>query len=174
MGPGRKHGLVVRPLRPGEARQYLEIHRSAVRGIAAPDYPDEVIEAWAPLPIGDGDVSAIEDDETEIRLIAELNGQPAGMGALVPEQSELRACYVTPAAARRGVGRALVNEIERRARAAGVAELQLVSSLTAERFYAALGYDVVRRTEHVLRSGVRMSAVEMRKNLGRPVEKKSA
>ncbi|HJR61087.1 MAG TPA: GNAT family N-acetyltransferase [Vicinamibacterales bacterium] len=165
MGPGRNRGLVVRPLRPGEARRYLEIQRTAVRGIAASDYPDDVIEAWAPLPIAEGDVSAIEGDETEIRLIAELNGQPAGMGAFVPEHSELRACYVTPGAARRGVGRALVNEIERRARAAGLAELRLVSSLTAERFYAVLGYEVVRRTEHVLRSGVRMSAVEMRKNL---------
>ena len=157
--------LSVRPLRPGEARRYLEIHRAAVRGIASNDYPARVIDAWAPVPIADADVQAIEDDQTEIRLIAELDGEPVGMGAFVPQHSELRACYVAPAAARKGVGRALVNEIERRARAAGLSELHLVSSLTAERFYADLGYQVLGQTEHVLHSGARMPAVHMRKDL---------
>ena len=43
--------------------------------------------------------------------------------------------------------------------------LELDASLNAEPFYAALGYEAVERGEHVLRSGLRMAAVKMRKNL---------
>lgn len=72
---------------------------------------------------------------------------------------------MAPFALRRGVGTALVLEIERLARKAGLTELQLLASVTAEPFYAALGYHVEARTEHVLRSGQPMVAVKMRKRL---------
>jgi hypothetical protein len=35
-----------------EARRFLEIHHTSVRGLAANDYPTNVIEAWA-APITD-------------------------------------------------------------------------------------------------------------------------
>ena len=79
--------------------------------------------------------------------------------------SELRACYVAPSAARRGVGSALVAEIERIGREHGLLYLRLDSSLTAQPFYTALGYQVEERHEHVLSSGVAMIAIKMRKQL---------
>ncbi len=45
----------------------------------------------------------------------------------------------------------------------GLPFLQLDSSLTAEAFYKARGYEVQGRSEHVLRSGQRMTCVQMRK-----------
>jgi GNAT superfamily N-acetyltransferase len=71
----------------------------------------------------------------EIRLVAELDGTPAGIGALVVERSELRACYVHPSVARRGCGSALVREIERLACEHGLSHLELAASLEAEAFY---------------------------------------
>jgi putative acetyltransferase len=103
--------------------------------------------------------------DSEIRLVAELDGELVGIGALVLAESELRACYVVPDAARRGVGSALVAEIERTARHHRLTHLELLSSLTAEPFYRALGYEVEGRVEHVLGSGGRMAAVKMRKTL---------
>jgi putative acetyltransferase len=103
--------------------------------------------------------------DNEIRIVAELDGAVVGIGALVVADSELRACYVAPAAARNGVGSALVAEIERMARHHGLTHLELLSSLTAEPFYRALGYEVEDRVEHVLGSGDRMAAVKMRKGL---------
>jgi len=122
-------------MRSGEARRFLEIHHDAVRGIAAKDYPAAVIDAWAPLPITD---QAVE---------------------------RLRACYVAPAAARRGVGAALVAEIERIARVHGLADLRLESSLTATPFYAALGYIAVKPGALFIAPGVPMTTLEMRKLL---------
>jgi hypothetical protein len=44
--------------------------------------------------------------------------------------------------------------------------LHLTSSLNAEGFYAAHGYEVRERGEHTLRTGYRLAAVKMHKILG--------
>ena len=156
--------VVVRPLRTDEAKTFLEIQRAAVRGLAAKDYSADIIDGWAPLPITEEMIlEFLKNREHEIRLIAELDGRPAGIAALVVAKSELRACYVMPDAARNGVGTALVNEVERIARLKGLAHLNINSSLTAEPFYAVQGYETRGRFEHIQRSGQRMAAVEMRK-----------
>jgi putative acetyltransferase len=156
--------IVVRPLRPDEHRTFLELHARSIRGLAAAHYPAEVIDAWT-VPITDGDLQAFaENRHQEIRLMAEIDGAPAGLGALVVESSELRACYVVPEAARRGVGTAIVREIERLARQHGLAALELLSSLNAEPFYRSLGYQALERTELSMR-GQPMAAIRMRKTL---------
>ena len=157
--------IIVRRLRADEGRVYLEIVNSAVRGLAAHHYSPDVIAAWA-VPVTDESVDALMlNPDHEIRVIAELDGTPVGIGALIVETSELRACYVAPEAARRGCGSALVREIERLARENGLRRLHLVASLNAEPFYAAHGYQVRERCEHVLRSGQAMAAVSMEKRL---------
>ncbi len=88
-----------------------------------------------------------------------------GVGAVVPRLRELRACYVSPENGRTGVGRMIVAELETIARAEAAPFLIVESSLTALSFYTALGYDVLRRGEHVLSSGAAMAAVIMRKAL---------
>ena len=158
--------ISVRQMRPEDARMFLEVHHAAVRGIAARDYPPAVIEDWAPLPITDGAVERfLANPEKEVRLVAEIDGEIVGIGVWVVEESELRACYVLPSAARKGVGSAIVREIERMARENGTVSLHLVASVTSESFYKALGYDVQGRGEHALQSGRRMACVIMRKIL---------
>ncbi len=153
-------------MRPEDARSFLEVHRAAVHGIASRDYPPDVIDAWAPIPITDDAIAEVlANRDREIRLVAERDGAIVGMGALVVENSELRACYVSPHAGRQGVGTAIAAELERLARHNGLVHLTLESSITAEPLYTRLGYEVLERGEHVLRSGVRMAAVKMRKAL---------
>jgi putative acetyltransferase len=43
----------VRELSNEEARAFLDVHHAAVRGIAAKDYPPEVVDDWAPMPVTD-------------------------------------------------------------------------------------------------------------------------
>jgi putative acetyltransferase len=162
----RTANVVSRSMRADEARRFLEIHRAAVRGLAVKDYPLSVIDQWAPLPITDAMVEQfLTNPDDEIRLIAELDGVTVGIGALVTAAYELRACYVVPDFARLGVGAAIVSEIERIACQHRLDYLQLESSVTAELFYAELGYQVVERGEHVLASGTPMAATTMRKEL---------
>jgi putative acetyltransferase len=158
--------IFVRPMQPDEARRFLEIHHASVRGLAAADYPPAVIDAWAPLAVTDAALGRfVANRDSEIRLLAEIDGSPAGIGAIVLSNSELRACYVLPSAARRGVGSALVVEIERIAREHRLDHLHVESSLTAEPFYTALGYEIERRGDLTIAPGVGMAAVRMRKDL---------
>ena len=157
--------VTVRPLGVNEERTFLEIHTRSVRGLAAPHYPAEVIDAWT-LPITDKTLAELsQNPDGEIRLIAELDGEPVALGVLVVSNEELRACYVVPEAARKGVGTALVSEIERIARQHGLRRLELFASINAEPFYTSLGYRSNGRTEFVLRTGQPMSAVKMEKEL---------
>ena len=157
--------VTVRPLRDDEIRLYLEIHERSIRGLAGSHYSQDAIEGWVVPPTDENIHRLTLNAEREIRLMAELDGRPVGIGALVLEKSELRAVYVAPEGARRGCGSALVREIERIARNNDVARLKLDASLNAERFYAGLGYNVVERTEVTLPNGHTMAAVRMEKVL---------
>ena len=153
---------LIREIRPEDARAFLEVHRAAVRGHASKDYSSEVIEAWAPMPITAQHVEGVRSNpDGEYRLGAEIGGRLVGIG--VVQKNELRACYVTPSASRRGVGSALLREIERAAREQGTTYFKADSSLTAEPFYRSNGYLVRERGEHVLHNGQRMACVKMRK-----------
>ena len=159
--------VIVRKMRPQDARSFLAVHHAAVRGLAAADYPPDVIEAWAPLPISDEAVDLVADASPgQIRLVAEIRGDIVGIGEIVPALNELRACYVAPKAARQGVGTALVRELEQIARAHSLTHLQLDASLTSELFYLSLGYEVRERGEHALQAGLNMACVKMEKQLG--------
>lgn len=157
--------ITVRPLRADEGRMYLELVNKAIRGLAVSHYPPDAIEGWV-VPVTDETVRDLMlNPDHEVRLVAELDGTPVGIGALVVQRSELRACYVSPQAARRGCGSALVREMERLGRENGLTRLELAASINAEPFYAAHGYEVSERSEVVLGNGHRMSAVWMWKNL---------
>ena len=155
----------VRLLRPEELRLYLEIVVAAIRGLAANHYSPDAIEGWLPKITDEALAELSTNSDGEIRLIVELDGAPAGIGALVVEKAELRACYVLPSAARRGCGSALVREIERLAHAHGLSRLELAGSLNAEPFYASLGYRVRERSEVSLASGHPLACVWMVKDL---------
>jgi len=157
--------VTVRPLRDDEISLYLEIHERAIRGLAASHYSRADIEGWV-VPATDENLRRLtRNADREIRFVAELHGNPVGIGALVVEKSELRAVYVAPEGARRGCGSALVREIERTARDNKLTRLTLHASLNAEPFYVALGYDVLERTEVVLPNDHPMAVVRMGKNL---------
>ena len=103
--------VTVRPFRSDEGRAFFDIHTRAIRGLAAQHYSPEVIAAWA-APVSDQGLQGfLKNPDGEVRLIAEVDGAPVGLGVTVISNSELRACYVVPEAARQGVGSAIVYEI---------------------------------------------------------------
>jgi putative acetyltransferase len=158
--------IFLREMRADDARQFLLVHHGAVRGIAAKDYGPEIVEEWAPMPISDEAVELVAaNPDNEVRIVAEMDGEIVGIAVIIPKKNELRACYVLPKAARKGVGSALVSRLERIASQHGLKYLELVSSITAEPFYSSLGYESLERGEHVMSTGGRMACVKMRKQI---------
>jgi putative acetyltransferase len=121
---------------------------------------------WAPLPITQAAVeTVIANPGGEIRFLAECDGHIIGLACLAIANSELRACYVAPEAARTGVGKTLLMKIEETARNAGVKYLHAISSLTAEQFYRSQGYEVTEYGQRLLRGRWPMACVKIRKPL---------
>lgn len=156
--------LIIRSFQPGDARVWLEVHRAAVHGTAVSVYPHSVIEAWSP----EGRLADLESvvwDPLGIKILAVLGDEVVGIGEVVPAANELRACYVSPDHGRRGVGQAIVGELEQIARSRGARSLNLDASLNAEAFYGRLGYAVLAHAEHRLGSGEKMACVKLSKRL---------
>jgi GNAT superfamily N-acetyltransferase len=74
-------------------------------------------------------------------VVAERNGRIVATGTLVGD--DVRRVYVEQAWQGRGLGRAIMEELEGRAAEQGAEEVQVYASLPAKPFYEQLGYVVV-------------------------------
>lgn len=79
------------------------------------------------------------------------------------DPARVRAFFVHPQWARRGLGRSLLAASERAIAAAGFTRIELVATLAGEPLYASAGYAVVERYEITLPGGLALPAVRMTK-----------
>jgi GNAT superfamily N-acetyltransferase len=77
------------------------------------------------------------------------------------DAARIRAFFVHPDYARRGLARQLYAECERAARTAGFRRFELMATLPGEPLYAALGFTVVERVEQSLANGVTVPFARM-------------
>ncbi|MES2757728.1 MAG: GNAT family N-acetyltransferase [Pseudomonadota bacterium] len=82
------------------------------------------------------------------------------------EPARIRAFFVDPAWARRGLGSLLMMHCAACAGAAGFGTLELVSTLPGVPLYQALGFTEVEPFDLVLARGVRVPVVRMRRPVG--------
>jgi N-acetylglutamate synthase-like GNAT family acetyltransferase len=81
------------------------------------------------------------------------------------DAARIRAFFVHPEHARRGVGRAIVEVCETAIRAAGFKRIELAATLPGEKFYQACGYISGIREEVPLPNGSTLGIVRMMKQL---------
>jgi L-amino acid N-acyltransferase YncA len=81
------------------------------------------------------------------------------------EPARIRAFFVDPRWARRGMGRLLFHVCSTAARAAGFRELELTATLPGEPLYASLGFDVIERGAVGMPDGVELPTARMRRSL---------
>ena len=152
---------IIRPYEAGDAAALRRIFYSAVHQTASADYTPRQCAAWAPAEYD----AALWAEKCARRrpIVASIGGQCAGYSDLQPD-GLIDHFYVAGAFARRGVGRALMAEIERLARASDRTELYSHVSLTAEPFFAKFGFTVERRQLVEVRGETLANAL-MRKRL---------
>jgi GNAT superfamily N-acetyltransferase len=80
-------------------------------------------------------------------------------------RDEIRAVYVDPSHARRGIGRRLLVALETDGLTHGETTLRLDASLNAVAFYASQGYREHEHAIHALRAGGKLQCVRMVKIL---------
>jgi GNAT superfamily N-acetyltransferase len=82
------------------------------------------------------------------------------------EAAKIRAFFVDPGHARRGIGSLLLDHCEREARAHGYACVELMATLPGVKLYAARGYVGGPMVHFDLGSGEAIEFIPMRKSLG--------
>lgn len=82
------------------------------------------------------------------------------------DAARIRAFFVEPRWARRGVGTLILNACEHAAKAAGFRRLEMGATLSGVAFYQAKGYSIVDRLEAPLEGGITLPIVRMSKTIG--------
>lgn len=126
--------------------------------------------------VADGTYFAIEDGAAVVacggwsRRAVDFGGDHAKSGTdrlLDPatEPARIRAFFVDPSMARRGLGSLMMKACMEAAMDAGFKALELVSTMPGEPLYAAHGFRVLERIELPLSDGVKIPLARMRKEI---------
>jgi GNAT superfamily N-acetyltransferase len=98
---------------------------------------------------------------------SDARGAERDAGVLDPrlDPAKIRAFFVDPTHARRGIGTLLLEHCEAQARAAGFRRVELMSTLPGLRLYGARGYAAGEPAAYPVGSGVLLELVRMEKPL---------
>ncbi|SLN26209.1 putative acyltransferase [Falsiruegeria litorea R37] len=132
-------GRVVRPATVFDVFDMSAILIRSITQLCGADHkgdPDQ-IAAWTANKTPDGLRQWFAGDH--VLWVAEWDGQICGVAAASPK-GEVSVLYVDPPATGRGVGSALLQQVEGHLREAGFAEAYLKSTYTAQAFYLRLGW----------------------------------
>jgi len=132
--------LSVRDARTEDAVGACEVMRRSITELCVADHNHDpaVLQRWLGNKTPAMFASWLVQPGNSL-LVATLDGAIAAVGA-VTDRGEITLNYVSPAARFRGVSKALLAALERRASDRGCLRCELKSTLTARRFYLANGY----------------------------------
>ena len=84
------------------------------------------------------------------------------------QAAKIRAFFIDPSWARRGIGTLLLEHCEREARARGFSEVELMATLPGVKLYAVRGYVGSEMVRYEVGAGESIEFIPMRKTLGPP------
>jgi RimJ/RimL family protein N-acetyltransferase/predicted N-acetyltransferase YhbS len=173
----------IRPAQPADIPQIQDLIHHSVRGLSTEQYDAQQIESSLKYIFG-VDTQLIEDGTY---FVVEAGDQIVGSGGwskrktlyggdqakqtednlLDPahDPARIRAFYVHPDWARRGVGRLIMTTCEQAAKQAGFTRLELVATLPGEPLYLASGFAVRERYNIDMPDGVPLPVAHMTKTI---------
>ncbi len=155
--PNLADRTIIRPACPADLDDIAALQTRAIMAFGLEIYGEAACRAWARI--------GVQTRHTLLAsgsfLVAEDRGAIIGIGGWTADSREadcawLRYVFVEPAAARAGIGRRLVRDVEASACRAGRGRIQLWSSLNAVPFYEALGYRTVKSARWPVADGIEM------------------
>lgn len=130
-GPG------IRGARVSDASDVRQLIHDTIRLSYAGIYPPRAVEFFLEFHSEERILQRVALGST---LVAEVDGEMVATGSLVG--GEILGVFVSPECQRRGLGTAVMLELEEMARARGYSEVELSISLPSLSFYEDLGYAV--------------------------------
>ncbi len=186
--------FTIRLATPADVPVLRELIAASVRGLQAQDYTPSQLESALRTVYGvdsqlisDGTYFAVESASPEVsadggqRVIVGCGGwskRKTLFGGDVwtgredwlldpkTDAAKIRAFFVHPAWARRGIGGLILDACESAAIAAGFRRLEMGATLTGVPFYRARGYEALENLAVPLDDGDSLAIVRMGKNVG--------
>ena len=175
--------ITIRPADIADLKQIRDLIAASVHGLQAGEYSQSQRDAALGTVFGT-DTNLIKD---KTYFILEIDGKMAGCGgwsfrkalfvadtltAAEPElldqktdSARIRAFFIHPDFARRGLGKAILEYCENKAKAAGFKKCALGATLTGVPFYEKAGYKAIERIDAPLPNGETIGIVQMDKSL---------
>ena len=154
--------MKIRQYQAKDAPTIAELFSKTIREVNVQHYSQKQLDAWASP---DKDATFFHGKLSQSRsFVAEDSGEILGFADLIPERRLLFFFYVHSGHQRKGVGKALLDEIEKTAREQGIEELYTEASITAKPFFEAMGF-VPLEKQQVVQAGLQFVNYKMRKKL---------
>lgn len=159
--------MTIRIATGDDAENVLKVRREAVLVSGREYYSEEILQAWAPVVNGDNikEQEKHLSDKDRVVLLAEIEGEIAGLVTLGISEALIKQCYVLPEYQGKGVASSLMKEIEKVAKSRGITALRLSSSLIALDFYEKIGYARQSEYDYTLPGELKMRCFIMEKQI---------
>ena len=179
------HMIQIRLAKMNEVAQLELLIAASVRNLSADYYSPQQIES-ALLHVFGIDTQLILDGTY---FVAEIENKIVGCGGwskrktlfggdqaklnednlLDPktDAARIRAFFIHPEFARRGIGTKIINMCENAAKIAGFSQLELGATLSGVPLYEASGYHIIEEFTHQLKDGTEFPLVRMGKEIVR-------
>jgi len=140
------------------------IRREAILAQCAGHYTEQDLAIWTSGEMSESFARCVAD----AFHVAEIDGRVVGTGMIDLAYGKIDAIFVRPGWMGHGVGRALMNHLERLARDARLTSIHLDATLNAAPFYRRLGFSGEATSTYRSSLGVTLACIPMTKPLTPP------
>ncbi|QYF92823.1 GNAT family N-acetyltransferase [Massilia sp. PAMC28688] len=132
--------IEIRPALAQDAGAACLVLRRSITECCVADHCGQagILDGWLGNKTADNVASWIASP-SNYTLVAVREGEVVGV-SLLTQAGKLSLCYLLPEALHQGVGKAMLQAVERQARSWGISVLRLHSTATARDFYLRNGY----------------------------------
>ena len=130
----------IRKFQDKDAKEVCNLIKRNDLEVASKFYPKEVIDNW--LHQGMTPEIILKKSRERICFIAEEDKKVIGYISLL--ENEIKKCFVLPEFQKKGIGRKLIDEIEKTARLHHLNKLIVQSNFYAESFYNKSGFKRIK------------------------------
>lgn len=151
----------IRSYRAADCPLLAQLFYDTVHTVNARDYSPAQLAVWA---TGSVDLAAWNRSFLQHHTLVAIDAdQIVGFGDM-DQDGFLDRLYIHHAFQRRGVARAILQQLEEQAKARGVTRFTTHASITARPFFERFGYMVLQRNE-VVRAGISLTNYTMEKRI---------
>jgi GNAT superfamily N-acetyltransferase len=127
--------IKLRQMKITDLEPVYELVQKTIATSYADVYPPEAIEFFKNHHSKE---NILKDLERGYIVVAESGGLLLGTGTIIG--TSIRRVFINPEYQHQGVGKIIANKLERKAKSAGLAKLDLSASLKSRRFWEAMGF----------------------------------